>query len=59
MVWCKVGLKLAIAILRKVLTALKRRAEQTGTSLDDLAIQAVEGVIEAYDQGEIDKLLCD
>lgn len=59
MVWCKIGLKLSVATLRRILVVLKRRAEQTGTSLDDIAIQAVEEVIDLYDKGEIEKLLCE
>lgn len=56
---CQIGLRLAIAILRRLLAVLKRRAGQTGTSLDDIAIQAVEEVISVYDEGHIEKLLCE
>ena len=56
---CKISLRLAMGILKRVLAQLKRRAEQSGTTLDDIAIQAVEEVIQVYEEGEISKLLCE
>ena len=58
-VLCKISLRLAMGILKRVLAQLKRRAEQSGTPLDDIAIQAVEEVIQVYEEGEISKLLCE
>jgi len=57
-VLCKISLRLAMGILKRILAQLKRRAEQSGTSLDDIAIQVVEEVIQVYEEGEITKLLC-
>jgi len=48
-----------MGILKRILAQLKRRAEQSGTSLDDIAIQAIEEVIQVYEEGEISKLLCE
>ena len=56
---CKISLRLAMGILKRILAQLKRRAEQSGTSLDDIAIQAIEDVIQVYEEGEISKLLCE
>lgn len=56
---CKISLRLAMGILKRILAQLKRRAEQSGTSLDDIAIQAIEEVIQVYEEGEISKLLCE
>jgi len=58
-VLCKISLRLAMGILKRILAQLKRRAEQSGTSLDDIAIQAIEEVIQVYEEGEISKLLCE
>lgn len=57
--WCSLGLKVAMDILKRVLVTLKRRAEQTGTPLDDIAIQTVEDVLKVYEEGQIEKLLCE
>ncbi len=56
---CKISLRLAMGILKRVLAQLKRRAEQSGTPFDDIAIQAVDEVVKVYEEGEITKLLCE
>lgn len=48
-----------MGILKRVLAQLKRRAEQSGTPFDDIAIQAVDEVVKVYEEGEITKLLCE
>ena len=57
-VWCKIVLPIAMGILKRVLPRLKQSAEQSKSSVDDLVIQAVEQVIEVYEEGEITRLLC-
>ena len=56
--WCSIGLKIAMGVLKRLLPQLKQRAGQTRTPVDDLVIQAVEKVIEVYEEGQMTELLC-
>lgn len=56
--WCSIGLKLAMGILKRMLPKLKQHVEQSSNPYDDLAVQAVEQVLAVHEEGLIEDLLC-
>ncbi len=50
-------LKIAIIILRRAVVALKDKASESSTVMDDLALEALEGVIALYESGELARLI--
>ena len=48
-----ISLQLAITILKRVLVALKAKAVKSSTVMDDIAIEALEGVISLYENGKL------
>lgn len=53
----KIAISFAISILKKVLAVLKKKALETRSEFDDLAVQALEDVISLYESGQLGKSL--
>lgn len=49
----QIALKFAIVILKKVLVMLKKKAAESPTVMDDIAIEALEDVIALYENGKL------
>lgn len=56
--WCKLGIKVSVAILKRMLPRLRERAKQTGSPIDDVIVEAVDEIVQLAEKGEIERLLC-
>ena len=48
-----IALKIAIVILKRALVVLKKKAAESSTVMDDIAIEALEDVISLYQIGKL------
>lgn len=57
-VFCKIGIRVTVAILRRVVPKLKERARESRSPYDDLVIEGAEALLQEFEEGKIAELLC-